>query len=210
MINTSTKTKRATKGTLLVIAAALQIVLLGSTRVYSAPAKCFIETESTPQQTNCQPAGGNQNASRSYKNLAGEAVNGPEADSCYVLTSPRGSTHQVYTQQSDSQCKVLASRAFNYLPNDCVSEERGGPVDSSNCGILRYLVIFINVLSALAGIAIVGSIIYGGIQYSMAGSDPQKVSEAKGRIRNAIIALMFFLFMYALLNYLVPGGVLRG
>lgn len=81
-------------------------------------------------------------------------------------------------------------------------------INQDNCGIVRYIALFINVLSGLAGIVIVGSIVYGGIQYSMAGSDAQKVSAAKARIRNANIALLFFLFGYAFLNYIVPGGVL--
>jgi len=81
-------------------------------------------------------------------------------------------------------------------------------VSASNCGIIGYLVIFINVLSALAGIVIIGSIVYAGILYSASGSDPQKVSAAKDRIRNAFIALIVFIFGYAILNYLVPGGVL--
>lgn len=90
-----------------------------------------------------------------------------------------------------------------YKANDCET------VDKDNCGIIEYLVIFINVLSALAGVVIAASIAYGGIQYSMAGSDPQKVSAAKARIRNAIIALLFFIFGYGFLNFLVPGGLLR-
>lgn len=84
----------------------------------------------------------------------------------------------------------------------------GGSPDSSNCKIIEYLVTFINILSVLAGIVIAGSIAYGGIQYSMSAADPQKVSAAKERIRNAIIALVFFIFGYAILNYLVPGGLL--
>lgn len=91
-----------------------------------------------------------------------------------------------------------------YEPNDCETDSPS----AENCGIIGYLVLFINVLSALAGIIIVGSIIYAGIQYSMSGSDPQKVSAAKDRIRNAIIALIFFIFGYAIINYLIPGGVL--
>ena len=83
-------------------------------------------------------------------------------------------------------------------------------VTANNCGIVKYIVIFINTLTALAGVAIVGSIVYGGIQYSMAGSDPQKVAASKDRIRNAIIALILLLFGFAILNYLVPGGVLQG
>lgn len=89
-----------------------------------------------------------------------------------------------------------------YKANDCKT------VDKDNCGIINYLIIFINVLSALAGVVIAASIAYGGIQYSMAGSDPQKISAAKSRIRNALIALLFFIFGFGFLNYLVPGGLL--
>lgn len=92
-----------------------------------------------------------------------------------------------------------------YNPDgDCV----GTSINQNNCGIVKYLVIFINALSAMVGLVVVGSIIYGGIQYSSSSGDPSKASAAKDRIRNAIIALLFFLFGYALLNWLVPGGVL--
>lgn len=98
-----------------------------------------------------------------------------------------------------------------FVKNDCNGENiRAGAPEGSeeHCGILDYLVLFINVLAGLVGVVVVISIIVAGIQYSTAGADPQKVSAAKNRIRNALIALFFFLFMYAFLNYLVPGGVL--
>lgn len=66
---------------------------------------------------------------------------------------------------------------------------------------------FINLLSGLVGVVVTASIIYGGIQYSTAGSDPQKVSAAKHRIYNSVFALLAFIFMYAFLQYIVPGGV---
>lgn len=103
------------------------------------------------------------------------------------------------------------SQSPEYVSNDCGGSniQAGQSEDSENhCGILDYLVLFINVLSALAGVVIAGSIAYGGIQYSMAGSDPQKVTAAKSRIRNALIALLFFIFGFGFINYLVPGGLL--
>ena len=92
------------------------------------------------------------------------------------------------------------------LPDDCKPTD--GQLTKDNCGIVRYLVIFINVLSAAAGLVILASVIMGGIQYTTAGSDPQRVAAAKDRIRNAVIALLFFIFGFTLLNYLVPGGIL--
>ena len=103
------------------------------------------------------------------------------------------------------------SRAPAAVKSDCQGDniQAGAPEGSEeHCGILDYLVLFINVLSGLVGVVVLGSIIYGGIQYSSAGSDPQKVQAAKNRIRNALIALFFFIFMYGFLNYLVPGGIL--
>jgi len=98
----------------------------------------------------------------------------------------------------------------NYIEADCQGENiQAGQTGENSCRILDYLVLFINVLSGLVGIIVVGSIIFAGIQYSTSGGDPSKVSAAKDRIRNAVIALVFFIFMYGFLDYLVPGGVLR-
>ena len=65
----------------------------------------------------------------------------------------------------------------------------------------------VNFLSAGVGIAVVGAIILGGIQYSMAGGAPEAVAKAKQRITNALIALVAFMFTWAFLNWLIPGGI---
>ena len=86
---------------------------------------------------------------------------------------------------------------------------KGGQCKSTaHCDLIdKYINPFINFMAALVGIAVVVSIIVGGIQYSSSAGDPQKVTLAKNRIRNAIIALVTFLFLYALLQFLVPGGI---
>lgn len=63
----------------------------------------------------------------------------------------------------------------------------------------------VNVLAGIATMAIIGSIIVGGIQYELAGK-PQDTERAKKRITNALIALFIFLFIYAFLQWLIPGG----
>jgi hypothetical protein len=92
-----------------------------------------------------------------------------------------------------------------YVANDCNAE--GGVLNSGNCGIVKYLLIFINGLSAIVGVVIVLVIIVGGIQYAASADDPSRVSAAKKRILNAILGLVTFIFMYAFLQYIVPGGV---
>lgn len=66
---------------------------------------------------------------------------------------------------------------------------------------------FVKFLAAVVGIAVVGSIILGGIQYSSAGDNPQAVVAAKKRITDGLLALLAFLLTFAFLEWLIPGGV---
>lgn len=73
--------------------------------------------------------------------------------------------------------------------------------------ITKWIVWGINILSAGAGVIITLMIVIAGIQYSTAGANPQAVSAAKGRMLNAIISLLALFFLYAFLQWLVPGGI---
>ena len=73
--------------------------------------------------------------------------------------------------------------------------------------IIQDLQTIVNVLSAGIGIVVIGMIILGGIQYSIAGDNPQATTAAKQRITNALIALFAFLFIFAFLQWLIPGGL---
>jgi hypothetical protein len=42
----------------------------------------------------------------------------------------------------------------------------------------------------------------------MSTADPARVKAAKDRLQNAIIALVLFLMMFAILSFIVPGGIL--
>lgn len=64
----------------------------------------------------------------------------------------------------------------------------------------------LNFLSALVGIVVIGSIILGGIQYSASHGDPGAVAKAKKRIVNALLAFVSYIFLYAFLQWLIPGG----
>jgi hypothetical protein len=109
------------------------------------------------------------------------------------------------------------SRPVYYGNFAIVSAATGGSAQSTDpcqtspgtCSIVQeYINPLIKFLSALVGIAVVMSVVIGGIQYSAARDDPQAVGAAKKRISNAIFALIVYLFLFALLNFLVPGGLL--
>lgn len=90
---------------------------------------------------------------------------------------------------------------------NCSGNANGGQ-NLQNCDLIsKYINPLINFFSALVGVIIVIALIAAGIQYSMSAGDPSKASAAKAHIRNAIIALVAFFLLYALINFLVPGGV---
>lgn len=80
-------------------------------------------------------------------------------------------------------------------------------LDKSNCGIVGIIIDVTNILSAVVGIVVVLMVVVGGIQYSASRDNPQATAAAKARIRNAIMALVAYLFVYAFLQYLIPGGI---
>ena len=80
---------------------------------------------------------------------------------------------------------------------------QGNPITDMTYAVIRFL-------SAGVGLVIVGSIVVAGIQYSASGGDPQAAAKAKSRISSTLTALVIFIFSYALLNYLIPGGFFNG
>lgn len=72
----------------------------------------------------------------------------------------------------------------------------------------RYVNPGIKLLSAMIGLLCVIGIMAGGLQYVSAAGDPQKVANGKRHIWTAILAFIAYLFFFAVLNFLIPGGVL--
>lgn len=70
----------------------------------------------------------------------------------------------------------------------------------------EYLATGVNILSAVAGLAITGSIVVGGLQYASAGGNSAQVSSAKNRILVSVASLLMLGFGYAILQWIIPGG----
>ncbi len=76
------------------------------------------------------------------------------------------------------------------------------------CGIVdKYLSPIITGLAGIFTLVATISLVGGAMQYSSSGDDPQKVSAAKTRMYNSVLAVLAFLFLWAFLQWLVPGGV---
>ena len=74
-------------------------------------------------------------------------------------------------------------------------------------GVWGLLLIVINILTAGIGILAVAGIVYGSVLYASAGGSPEQVKKAMGIISNVVIGIVAYALMYALLNFLIPGGL---
>lgn len=71
----------------------------------------------------------------------------------------------------------------------------------------NVLKIIISVLTVLVGIAGVGGLAWASILYAKATDNQSNVSEARDLIQNIVIGLFLYVFLLAIVNFLVPGGL---
>lgn len=88
-----------------------------------------------------------------------------------------------------------------------------GPIETNDacpqgeCIIQKYIQPAVNLMAGLVGLGVTISIITAGIRYATSADNSQKVSEAKQRMVTSIFVLVGFFTFYALMNYLIPGGL---
>ena len=73
--------------------------------------------------------------------------------------------------------------------------------------IIQWIEFFVNVLSVtiLAGGSVM--IAWAGIQYMSSRDNAQAVQDAKNKIWNVVYGLLAYFFLYAFIQWLIPGGV---
>ena len=80
--------------------------------------------------------------------------------------------------------------------------------DGGNVALNNVLKIVVMVLSITVGVAAVGGLAWAAVLYSKAEDNEGNVTEAKTLIRNIVIGLLAYVFLIALINWLVPGAVI--
>lgn len=106
---------------------------------------------------------------------------------------------------ASDRCRAPTEGTQDDTPSGSVPA--GTIADEDSGRIVGWIQAGINLLTALAGIAITGAVIVGGIQYSTSGGNPQAAGAAKKRITNAMLAMLALVFLYTFLQWLVPGGI---
>ncbi|HEY0965656.1 MAG TPA: tyrosine-protein phosphatase [Candidatus Saccharimonadales bacterium] len=111
-------------------------------------------------------------------------------------------------------CLFLSSAALAILKSSDTYAACGG-VDTSvvSCGeddsnaIWALLLIVVNVMAGLVGVAAIGGFVYAAILYSSAGDKSGQVTKAKETLANVVLGLVLFALMWAFVQFLIPGGV---
>ena len=93
--------------------------------------------------------------------------------------------------------------------DDPCGTSNAGPSDNSGCDFVKtYVNPAIQLFSVVFGLIVAIGVITGAIQYITSSGDPQKAAKAKARITTSVVALVGYVFLFALLQFLVPGGII--
>lgn len=111
---------------------------------------------------------------------------------------------------------IAAPLAVSAAPGECTDSD-GQTVKTSvlDCpsgkegrGIIwDLLTIAVNFLAAGVGLVVLAGIVFGAVTYATSAGSAEQAKKGIGFITNAVIGLLLFIFMYAIINFLVPGGL---
>jgi hypothetical protein len=131
------------------------------------------------------------------------------ADPCGGACSPPVDPHAANPFNADN-CVVIALPIAPGTSGTCSLNGHTGIANNPAAGgaIMGYLRGWLKLFGGAVGITIILMLIVAGIQYITSAGDPTAVKSAKNRVVNAITALVLYLMMFAILSFLVPGGIL--
>lgn len=149
-------------------------------------------------------------------------------DFCYVIAKQPGAFYNATKEiveecgvdgQQDQSCVSDIKQQFLHDQNDEWADEPNTAASSSSSGAINTndddsrsafidrVSTYIRWITVGIGVMAVFGLVISGIQYAAAQENPQSVAAAKSRINNIIIGILIYLTMFALLQWLIPGGV---
>lgn len=81
--------------------------------------------------------------------------------------------------------------------------------DGSGCSIFKVLNLVVEIMSIGVGLLGVVGITITGIMYLTAGGNEQRTTKAKRRMFEIILGLAIYAVLWALVNWLLPGGMMN-
>lgn len=101
------------------------------------------------------------------------------------------------------------------IPSIALAAQCGGAETSIiDCGnkegesaIAHVLTTVIQIMTAGIGVLAIGAVAFGAVLYSSAAGEPAKIQKAYEVWRNTAIGVVLYIFLVAITNFLIPGGV---
>jgi hypothetical protein len=106
-----------------------------------------------------------------------------------------------------AQCGGATQTSIIKCGSDKNDNNNDGVVDEKDSGLWSILLLVIGILTAGVGAVALAGIVYGAILYTSAGGSQEQIKKAIGIFTNVVIGVIAFAGMWALLNFLIPGGV---
>lgn len=119
-----------------------------------------------------------------------------------------GGSFTYNTSKGQYQCGNLPDKDQNFKTKfnfGCLGEKATQPINP----IQDLVFAFVRFLSTGVGIVIIIALIMAGIQYSASEGNPEASAKAKKRAQNALIGLLVYMFAWAILQFIIPGGVFK-
>jgi hypothetical protein len=107
----------------------------------------------------------------------------------------------IYSTDASAECDGVKTAIIN-----CTVPEDTEGIKGS--GLWQVLIIAINVLVGIVGVAALAGVIYGAVLYTSAGGNMEQTKKGMQIIGNVAIGVIAFGLMYVGLNFIVPGGVI--
>lgn len=126
----------------------------------------------------------------------------PAPDVSTTVASPMSSppVERRQSAQSGTQSCGNVDTAFLSCQIPAVAGIGGTPLGA-------LLTIILNFLALSVGIVAVGAFVYAGSIYASSRDSEAQVKKAKEIIKNTIIGLVMFVALYAIVEFIIPGGV---
>lgn len=178
--------------------------------INTSEVNCFVEDgQQGYRKVTCPP---NNNEPGCYLVISGVGESGVSTIGSKIPDCSSIQNAVIEGQQNDDTGEYNPTLAN---ADECGAVDQGGIKTSINIGcqgkgnpIIDMVLAITRFLSAGAGIVCVASMIVGAIQFTASGGNPKATSDAVKRMASSAGALVFFLFIYAILNWIVPGGLL--
>lgn len=120
----------------------------------------------------------------------------------------------IYRFRSLLKAAVLAGALLISTPKPALAATCNGVETAIDFGcdpitdpVSALVLTVINFLAIGVGIAVVGGIVYGAIRYTSANGNAAQSQAAIKIIAGSVVGLVIFIFMYSILNFLLPGGI---